>query len=388
MSINILDSNTSRISQIENAPLQGHLPSANPLFTSSILSMQQRREADTACEEACEAGCTATGNFLYRAFEIIYDILSWPFVALSDWIDSYYNPEQVEPAVLEIARHYRIARERISDVPTKIDLEALLETSEGIEVTELLGCFDRLIGPDPDISPNEKRTLREGLNSYVNNIQNRSLFSDQARLDLHTVVKSIIVNLNKPDLEIALTKKIHSLRELSDAGTHCPPRHYEEGLRQLKFLKCDDDSIEEVVLLTLQVMKEDIILSLQEGEFHILNHARKKVGREWGLDVENASLAQDEFVWILGLFIGYNASVYNSLLRRNYTPARMIATIYEHLKMEARPALMNDFLYQEYSEGRISDEFDFDSVFENDNRTISREGVAFLLERLHFLNRI
>ncbi len=393
MSVNPLGSpRNPQLSEVDVA----HVSSSNRNMEaiSSISSLQERNE--------CSDGCQTFWEIISYPFVLIFQIISWPFIALYNLIFGETLPPPpplpvFDEAIMKLAEDYKINQARLGEVPEKIDFAELTANLGGavIPLNELLTQYDAVFGaphdfPRNDISYEKRAENRQKLADFVAFIEARDTSYSQTSLtyfdDLNLVVQNIIFELRKPADQVEMHKKVSALDELAEASDQCIPRRFEDAVRQFKVLTNRPTTLDNLFLGWVQELKEDIILEcFQQDEYHVLNHARKEIGEEWGLDRENGSLAEDRF-YALGFMGARNPELYRRALAVQYIPARVISALYEKQKYYGRNQVVNDYLGS--IAAQLPDDFDYGEFFEADGKTVSIKGIAFLLESLHFFEKV
>lgn len=347
-------------------------------------------------------------SFLYDLSATVLSYILAPFVFVFDFIWANFFAEEagllnlgnpragtindpsrgpVDPktgvsfAAIAETKNYEIAKDRLAHRPEPLLAEELQrEGVNQIDVGELVAFFDRTIADSgSDVPAGEAAHARRYIQHYVDFIQRRSGPSDMYNNNLKLTAQNFILEMRKPYLEVPLHKRRAAFFELADAAEHCRPRMYEEMQRQYKMVTNQQLTIEQKLLMWLQMLKEDILIQKFQGtQFHVINRARNEVGGEWGLDANEIS-QNDEHIGCGG---STSKEEYVKVLTKNYTPGRMVDAIHSRLIYDGNNELIN-----QYMQHHLTDGTDPTSLFESNGTTINHKGVAWLLIQHGFLEQ-
>lgn len=279
--------------------------------------------------------------------------------------DLAINPKMVAvapPSVETLAKLLKIndvSKVKIEDMITQFDaifsvngaaLQKEIDdfwAKKNLELGRLYSPYQLRRAAEKEIAPKVNLlNTRIHIGEYVAFVRNRG-GRDRAYTDqLELVAKNISVQLGKPD--VPLHKKQTALLELADAIQRCKPRILEESKRQFLSLIGHLLTINDKFLLWAQLLKDNIIIqNFQGDQFHVLNRARKMVGKDWGLDCDPTNLADPHIVGY-----GGNATVaqYNAVLRANYRPGRLVEAFFNRLAYDDDLRGLYEFLDKNLTE--------------------------------------
>ncbi len=429
---------------------------------SSLSSLEQRNE----CSEGCQVFWDVVLYpfvFIYqiiswpfvKLYELIFgqDLNSVPEPDLSLPDAPDYSED-----LINAAQDYRACGARMKDRPEPFDLQSVIiqqeQLAHPILVDDLLTRFDEIF-TNSDCSqvqeyggkyifnrnsndeskayladrPFEIQMLvggellrgmgyggyvpmRQIIKFYIDFIKERDIAlegTSNAYYDnLEIIVKNIIFELGKP--EIDTSKKRNLMVELAEAYTNCNARKYEEALWQYRKLINRSENLDNLVRIWLQEFKEEVIMQhyqihgMEGMSVHILNHARKEVGDEFGLN--DLGLVEND-PWVFAYdndeafrrrnryqMIDFNPEEYKRLLNAHYTTEALLQVVSCKIESENVSRVINEYLQNEYTQETITDD-DLELMYTNSvdengssQAKLNYKGVAILLERLGFLEKI
>lgn len=353
----------------------------------------------------------------------VLSIIFSPFIALYDWICSFfptYNLGDPNAGIIEDRFHGRIDavtgasqdavdatsglkvnQARLQDAPAPFSVESLDLSVIDIDLNELKALFDQLLLDNPTcLHRDEINRITEKLQKYIRYVisdtVDQNKFPGATRTDVYNqnlriMAKHIIHEMKKPYTQIPLAKRIIAFKGLADAADECVPRIYEETQRHLKALKTNstatsENAMREYLLTALQTLKEEIILnSARNSEpVHVLNRARKLIGDKWGLDRSDVNL--DDQHEAQGSGGKTTAQEFTTLMEDNFIPCRIVDTIRTKLIMDGNPSFITAYL-----QAHLPDTIDALSIYENNgtdakpNMTLNCKGIAWVLQNERFL---
>jgi len=247
--------------------------------------------------------------------------------------------------------------------------------------------------------------LRGMINSV--NERDKTVFGVNSKMhhqyyeQIECFLKNILYELESS--EISKEKRVEIVSELAMASSECSARWVEESKRQYRKLKLKNLSeLEGNILEHLQVLKEDLILELFQNqtvnnelfeqresvEFHILNTFRREFGEEFGLDCSSCRLdmfAKD---------IEQGKETLKKVFIKNYSPSRIIRGVKERINLQLQEqyepmyfSYLSERLAKKHPEIKDPSSYVMSSFMGPNYRSISEEGVIFLLTEMKFLKR-
>ena len=298
-------------------------------------------------------------------FETVIDFFFDTKAYLLDQRTNRLDPEAVAETIT-----LKLNRARAGDAPLPIDPIVLDPQTSEIPLEALLEQFDK-ISSTIERPVNIRRDLEEfirrvdsGCNPYSEHLQG--------------VLKLFIAELRKP--ELSLEKKKTALLAIAEASHQCPPRTYDECLRQLKILTNRYPNLEQLLLSWIQFFKEEVLLEkYQDTQFHMLNEARQRLP-DWGLDSDPINLSDPHTsLFGGGPFVG--PLNYRYVLNKELSPARLVAAIRNRVLQDE----YNNSFITKFLESREADlPTDWQTQFFSEGK-INYRGIAWILVRLEFL---
>ncbi len=140
----------------------------------------------------------------------------------------------------------------------------------------------------------------------------------QLNAEIRLILQNFVAEFRKP--AISARNKQTALLEIARAAEECRVGLREELIRRFKMLTNRVTKLEDKFKLWIQLFKEDLILSTDTPQMHKINHARKLVGKQWGLDQDKLNL-DDAHMEAGG---GTSELQFIRILTEGYTPARIV----------------------------------------------------------------
>jgi hypothetical protein len=314
-------------------------------------------------------------------------LITAPFVLLYEWLVGVEDTSNISQAALDATRGMQINPAKLGLRPEPIALNELELAGEIIDFNEMLVCFDKYYTTNnTGFTPPEIASTRGYIEGYITYIQETNLPSEMYRNNIQGFARNIIFEMLKPDDKVPVHKKITAFMEIANACEKCRPRRYEESKRQYLLLANRMTTMDQKLLVWIQMLKDDIIIqAFQRGQFHVINRARNMptLANKWGLDNVDQVNTNDEHIGCGG---SYSESEADAVLTNGYFPARLVDSIKARFDFEGDNELLNEYLQHE--DGLPSDfatQFYERSSTQLDQMAINAKGVAWILKKQGFL---
>ncbi len=318
-----------------------------------------------------------------------------------------------EPSA-EICRGLKVNKLRINDAPKPIDLpvieQAISNAQPPIDYLELLAHFNACthslseedefcVDEDGPVSVKEARETLE--TSYVTYTNNYGGYKKEEE-NIKPLIKQILLAFRKPETSLVMVREV--FEDLVRAGLHCTPGRHTPVEKACKKVRGQIDTLDEIILQLLQVVKEDLFLAFYTAtrqSSHTLNRIRMVVGEELGLNCSPIHF-QDANIGAAGARFKDGSRTKEHSTRKEfldtfdkiYTPQNILRAMQLSLnsKIAKDPDLqvmVTQFLDGEMRQSEddpVTDELLKDYVDFSRQCQLKMEGVKYLLVHHRFLN--
>ncbi len=237
--------------------------------------------------------------------------------------------------------------DKIPQVPQMLDPSTVRAITNGaqppVQLDELLTHFDRICHQyairhtevlfregDQDITVEKARKSLE--EKYLDLVNGFPLEKEIDRIivrEIKDVLQGIILELRPPrngdeeDIDMIAQKKV-ALEDLCRAAMHCRPRRHTEAFRVYSALSKQIETVDEIVKLYLQEIKESLLLTryYSTQPVHTLNYIRREVGVDLGLDTRETHLRDPHIK--AGRLPNLNRSDILAVFPEIYTPENIL----------------------------------------------------------------
>ncbi len=329
---------------------------------------------EIGCEETCEdPSCKA----LCLVYKCVSRLLSWVMLLGNSLIESFgrifnsCSATGIAQEALDASSGLSINAEMLPVVPDKVDMDKDQLSHDAVKIDDLKTVFRNLSAR----SSGDIHILEDDVDYYILTVNSKLTSQKENDRELVLYAQNFILKLK--DESIPVDKRLNELDTLCKGVRFCQSRVGRETTRGFKRLNGTELSFEQNIRHWVQDLKEEILIEAF-GDIHHIDDACIVIGKEWGLDVTAESLA-DGGARCVGVCLCISDATYRYHLNKNFTPARLIATIHTKILSENCVEQANDYLQKNDAilpENWIQDFFDQTHA----KRPLNMRAVAWMLQ--------
>jgi hypothetical protein len=342
----------------------------------SGVSAEQDCMKELGCEETCE---DPTCKVLCLAYKCVSRLVSWILLVGNSFVDSFWrifnscSATGIAQEALDASSGLSINEEMLPVVPDKVEMDKDQLSHQAVKIDELKTVFRDLRAR----SSGEIQILEDDVDFYILTVNSKLTSPKENDRELVLYARNFILKLK--DESIPVDKRLMELDTLCKGVRFCQSRVGRETTRGFKRLNGTELSFEQNIRHWVQDLKEEILIEAF-GDIHHIDDACIVIGKEWGLDVTAESLA-DGGARCVGVCLCISDATYRYHLNKNFTPARLIATIHTKILSENCVEQANEYLKAKADilpENWVEDFFDHS----HEKRPLNMRAVAWILRQL------